>query len=305
METEAALRLRWLLLPFAGVFGAVIGSFLNAFIYRWPLRISMWKRSRSFCPLCKHNLAWYDNIPILSYLALLGRCRYCRGRIHPRYIVVELITTALFLLVYYQEAILNFGRLSPHGAPVFNWGTTGIHVAFVAALIGASFIDCLVMRLPNEITIGGMILAPLLSLLVPALHPTASEISGIVRVDALFSSFLGMLAGGVTLWIIGVAGEAVLKKPAMGFGDVKLMAFVGGILGWDRALMAIVLGAMIGAIVGGVNLAITGKHKVPFGPFLVAGTIVSMIWGPAIVAWYMALVTGLPIRTPYRVPLPW
>ena len=107
------------------------------------------------------------------------------------------------------------------------------------------------------------------------------------------------------MWIIGLVGEAVLKKQAMGFGDVKLMALVGGLLGWQAALMTIVSGAMIGAAVGGINLALTGKHKIPFGPFLVAGTVVTMIWGPWLLSLYLRLVLGYTPTLPYLVPLPW
>lgn len=302
---EQTLVLRWMLLPFVGVLGAITGSFLNAFIYRWPMRISLWKRARSFCPACKHQLAWYDNIPLVSYLLLLGRCRYCRTPIHWRYPVVELITTGLFLLVYYQEMILNFGRVAPRGGPVFTWPVTAVHLVFIAALIGASFIDCIVMRLPNEITVGGAMLAPFLSVIVPRLHLEAPDLSGIWRLDALFSSLLGMIAGAAILWLIGLAGEAVLKKQAMGFGDVKLMALVGGLLGWLPALMTIVMGAMIGAAVGGINLALTGKHKVPFGPFLVAGCIVTMVWGPWLLNLYLGFIQGYEPALPYLVPLPW
>lgn len=297
--------LGWLMLPFAGVFGAIIGSFLNAFIYRWPLRISLWKRRRSFCPLCKHDIAWYDNIPILSYLLLLGRCRHCRGRIHPRYMAVEIITAGLFILIYYQEMLLNCDYRGPRGEPPFDWLTLCVHLAFISALIGASFVDCLVMRLPNEITVTGSLLAPLLCLLIPRLHPAAAEVSGYWRLDALLAAFAGMLAAAGALWFIGVAGEAILKKPAMGFGDVKLMCMVGGVLGVQRAVLAILLAALIGALIGSVNLMLTGRHKIPFGPFLVAGSIMSLIWGPALISGYLALVSGYAPAPAYLSPVPW
>ena len=292
MTPDPEMHLRFVLLVFAGILGAIMGSFLNAFIYRWPLRISMWKRKRSFCPACKHDLAWYDNIPILSYLMLLGRCRYCKARIHPRYLIVEVLTAGLFLLVFYQEAVLNYGTLSSWHAPYFSYPKIALHLALVAALVGIAFVDCLVTRIPNEITIPGVIIAPIVSVIWPELHAEMFRITGMLRLDALLNSLAGILISGGLLWLLGLVGEAMLKKPAMGFGDVKMMALVGGLLGFPTALLAIAFSAVLGAVVGAINLLVTGSHRIPFGPFLAIGTTFTMLWGPQMVYMYMAWVMG-------------
>ncbi|HHN46073.1 MAG TPA: prepilin peptidase [Planctomycetes bacterium] len=292
------LRMRLLLLVFAGILGGIAGSFLNAFIHRWPLRISMWKKARSFCPRCKHSLAWYDNVPVISYVLLLGRCRYCSGRIHPRYLVVEMLTVALFLAVFYQEAVLNRSAVTGWGAPYFPWPKIAVHLVLVAALVGVSFIDCLVTRIPDEVTLPGIAAAPVLSALVPALQAGMRfgdgvfSVTGVLRLDAFLACIAGIFICGGALWALGVVGEAIMKKPAMGFGDVKLMAMVGGLLGAPTALLGIAFAAFIGSLVGGINLALTGRHRIPFGPFLAIGTFIAMMWGAEIVYLYLRFAAG-------------
>lgn len=254
----------------------------------------MIKRTRSFCPTCKHDLAWYDNIPIISYIILMGKCRYCKIRIHPRYLVVEVLTAGLFLFVFHHEVNVNGAAMTSWGGPFYPAAKTAVHLLLIASLVAVAFIDCLTSRIPNEITIPGIIAAPVLSALIPSLHESAFmgsrlfEITGVLRMDAFLSSLAGIFIGGGVLWVLGIVGEAILKKPAMGFGDVKLMAMVGGLTGFPAALLGITLGAFLGSIVGLVSLMITGRRRIVFGPFLAIGTFIAMFWGPELIYLYLS-----------------
>ena len=292
-----------LLWPFSFALGAIVGSFLNAFIYRWPFRISMWKVRRSFCPRCKRTIAWYDNIPILSYLLLRGKCRHCNKPIHIRYPAVEILTSLLFGLVFYHCRILNGATSTRWGGYLYTWPHTLALLALTGGLIGVGFVDCMVRRIPNEITIPAIIASPVISLLVPELHAFAMlRVEGWPRFSALVDCFAGVVLCGGGLWLLGVVGSRLLKKEAMGFGDVKLMAMVGGLWGWANGILVIVAGAVVGSFVGGVIFLMTGRRKVPFGPFLTVGAGLVLFWGPLLKAWYWHLVTGLPMHLDYRVP---
>ncbi len=299
VASGAALEIDYdrLLWPFSFALGAIVGSFLNAFIYRWPFRISMWKVKRSFCPRCKHTIAWYDNIPILSYILLRGRCRHCNKPIHVRYLAVEVLTSALFGLTFYHCRILN------RASGLYTWPHTAVLLAMIAALIGVGFVDCMVRRIPNEITIPAIIAAPVISFLVPELHAFARLPDlGSLRVQALVDCLGGIILCGGGLWLLGVVGSFLLKKEAMGFGDVKLMAMIGGLWGWANGIFVIVAGAVVGSFVGGAFFLLTGRRKVPFGPFLAIGAAIVFFWGPLIAAWYWGLITGQRQFLAYRVP---
>ena len=229
------------------LFGAIIGSFLNAFIYRWPRRISLLTRARSFCPACEKPIAWSDNIPILSYLVLLGRCRRCRKPIPLRYLLVELVSTGLFALAYYQGRVAEPARL---GWPFV------VFASFMAAdLIALSFVDIETYTVPLVTTasliIAGLVLAPLW----PALHSgsttpwTGVEWFGRPRLDALLDSLQGAILGGGLVWATGAAAELTVRKEAMGGGDVKLLAGVGALLGWKAGVVTFFIAPFVGLAV--------------------------------------------------------
>jgi len=236
MDLEAILWVGWALL------GAVVGSFLNAFIHRWPRGISLVSRARSFCPSCDSQIAWYDNIPILSYLALRGRCRSCRGRIPPRYLVVELLATGLFALAYYEGRIAEPERL---GLPFV------LAASLVSAdLLAISFIDIETYTVPlagtGALLCLGLVLAPVWSGML--LAPTAW--TGLARVDAALNSVQGAILGGGLVWATGAAAELAVRREAMGGGDVKILAGTGALLGWKAAVVAFFIAPFLGTLVG-------------------------------------------------------
>ena len=263
------------------VLGAVTGSFLNVCIHRLPRGFHL-HAPPSHCPFCNEHIRWHDNIPILSYLLLGRRCRFCGIRISPRYALVEALTGFLYVYIAFRltsDPPIDFARL-------------GICAAVATALVAASFIDIEFRIIPDEISVPGTWLAPLVSLIWPdpgAIHDPLivgplTSLLGIPplthpHVAGLLASFLGMLAGAGVIWALGVVGRAIFRKEAMGFGDVKLMAFVGGILGWDMALLTIVLGAVFGAIVGLLSLLRSRDTRIPFGPYLSLGALVAMLHG--------------------------
>lgn len=229
------------------VFGAVAGSFLNAFIYRWPRRISLIRRTRSFCPACEAVIRWYDNVPILSYLVLRGRCRACRAPIPLRYLVVELLTTGLF--AYAFGTGMELGGLKSVDA----WAYV-LAVSFVCAhLVALAFVDVETFTVPvvntTSLVLFGLLLAPLWPGLV---HAPTVWTGGLEagRLDAALNSIEGAILGGGLVWAIGAAAELAIRKEAMGSGDVKILAGVGAVLGWKTAVLALFMAAAIGAVVG-------------------------------------------------------
>ena len=240
--------------------GGCIGSFLNVCIYRLPREQSI-VTPRSRCPSCQHPIAWYDNIPVLSFINLRGACRYCRRTIHWRYPAVELLTAAASVGV-----IVRFGS-----------GPVGIvYVAFVAALIVVSFIDLEFQIIPDEISLGGLLLGLLLSALIPALQGTES------RVAALWRSGVGALVGGGILYATALLGNFLFRKESMGGGDIKLMAMAGAVLGWKAVLVAFFLAPLIALPPGLYVLARKRSHVIPYGPFLSLALVVSLFYGDTI-----------------------
>jgi len=261
---------------YAFVVGAVTGSFLNVCIHRLP-RGFLLHTPRSHCPFCNEPIRWHDNIPVVSYLLLGRRCRYCGVRISPRYALVEVLTGALFAYVAWRTAC---------GAEA-DYARLGVYSGLAAALVAASFVDLEFRIIPDEISLPGAVLAPVVSLLLPSLHDLRDPIfvvplaralgTGSPHVSALIASLVGMVLGAGVIWALRVIGRALFRKEAMGLGDVKLMAFVGGLLGWKLALLAIVLASFIGAAVGLVVLAVTRERRIPFGPYLSAGSLVAAL----------------------------
>jgi len=241
--------------------GLCIGSFLNVVIYRVPIGQSI-VTPPSRCRKCGYQLQWYDNIPVLSWLFLRGRCRKCGVGVSMQYPIVELITGALFVLVIW---------MTPPG-PLL--ATRLILVCILIALFG---IDLEHQILPNVITLPGIAIGVLLSLIAPPGWK-----------DAL----VGVLLGGGVLYAIAGAYYLWRREEGMGMGDVKMLAMIGAFLGWKAVLVTLVLSSFAGAIIGVALMAAqrgTMKFALPFGTFLAIGAIVSMFVGEPLVAWYAGL----------------
>lgn len=263
--------------------GLVIGSFLNVCIFRIPVGKSV-ARPRSHCPHCSKLVAWYDNVPVLSYLWLGGKCRSCRTAISMRYPAIEALTGAVALVCYWR---FGFG---PEWAIVF---------VFSAAMITLSFIDLDHRILPDVITLNGIWLGVLAAwylgwyspqlarLAVYAGYPSPSP-----SLLSVVSSLVGIVVGGGLLWLVGEAYFRFRGVEGMGFGDVKMMAAVGALLGGPLALLTIMIGSIAGSVVGILFIKLSGKdsqYELPFGTFLGFAAIVSALFGSSLIDWYLQL----------------
>jgi leader peptidase (prepilin peptidase)/N-methyltransferase len=269
-----------------GVFGAIIGSFLNVVIHRLPQEESIvFPNSR--CPSCTANIAWYDNIPILSYLFLRGRCRSCKTGISLRYPAVELLTALLYLAVTWRDGLTL--------ALPFDF-------IFVSALVALIFIDAEHMLLPNAITYPGMVFVLVARVVIPLvtgaphfddLEPlTQGMLHGMpLWAASLIGAAIGGLIGGGSLWLMGWVWLRLRHKEAMGLGDVKMLFMVGGYLGWRLTILTIFLGALSGSVIGVVTMLYEGKRdlqrQLPFGVYLGIGAMVGLLFGSQIVEWYL------------------
>ena len=286
---------------FSFALGACIASFLNVCIWRLPREESV-VSPPSHCPNCNAPIRWYQNIPILSWCCLRGKCANCHKPISIRYTVVELLGGILFLMAYLQWAMGHFfvGETVLALGPLVNFWAVPVYWLVFAGLILGSFIDLEHYYLPDRVTIGGMILGVPLSFLVPEIQGQAfggfsAELQGIdLSLRAVYWSLGGLAGGFVFLWSVGWIFTKILKKDAMGFGDVKLIGAIGAFFGPIAVLFSIIVSSFVGSVVGGI-LICRGKAKlgagtqVPYGPFLALGTLVWMFWGPAIVRWYLSL----------------
>jgi leader peptidase (prepilin peptidase)/N-methyltransferase len=242
----------------AGVFGACIGSFLNVVIYRLPLGQSI-VSPPSRCPQCGYRLQWYDNLPIAGWLLLGGRCRSCRSRISIQYPIVELITAVLFVLVVW---------LTPPG-PLM--ATRLLLVCILIALFG---IDLEHQILPNTITLPGIVVGLLLSVIAP---------------PGLRDALIGVVLGGGILYAIAGAYYLWRREEGLGMGDVKMLAMIGAFLGWKAVLVTLVLSSFSGALIGLALIAAQSggmKRALPFGTFLAIAAVVAMFAGEPLVTWY-------------------
>lgn len=245
----------------AGVLGAVFGSFLNVCIVRLPADQSV-LRPRSRCPKCGTPIAWYDNVPIVSWLLLRGRCRRCAQTIAIRYPLVEAAVAA-----GWAAAVWHYG-LHP---------TALAAAVFATLLTGIAVTDASHLIIPDEFSLGGLALGLVLSLR-----------GGMM---GLTESVLGAAVGFGLLSLVAWAGAKVFRKEAMGGGDIKMMAMVGAFVGWKGVLLTIFGGALLGTIVF-VPLTIGKKRLVPFGVFLAAAAALTFVFGEAIIDWYVAMTFG-------------
>jgi leader peptidase (prepilin peptidase)/N-methyltransferase len=239
-----------------GLFGAVIGSFLNVCIIRLPAEQSV-VSPPSRCPNCGKQVEWRDNIPVLSWILLRGKCRGCREPISILYPLVELAVAVLWAAMAYRYGL---GIEALTGA------------LFGTLLLGIALTDARDYIIPNEFTYGGLVIGLVLSA-VGGLH-------------ALLLALLGAAVGFGILWLVGTVGTWAFKEEAMGGGDIKMMAMVGTFVGWQGVLLTIFLGALAGTAIFLPRTLLGRKKLVPFGVFLALGAAVTYLVGPAILAWY-------------------
>lgn len=291
-----------------GLVGLFVGSFLNVAIHRLPLEgETVSKPRRSRCPQCRRQLTWKENIPLFSWLVQLGRCRGCGWRIPWRYPFVELLTAALWVTV---ALLTGFDR------PLL----LGFQTLVVSGLVVATFVDFDYFEIPDEISIGGIVIAPLASLLVPELHVASpvpgwigllAEDGGPSRLGALVTCVFGMVVGGGILQAVGWAGSKIFGRDAMGFGDVKLLAGAGGFIGPGGVLVALMIASLIASVAGVGNIlrflfVVGDRHRqrgkassfgarlqvarvagryVPFGPYLAIGIGIVLVAWKDVVRW--------------------
>ena len=246
---------------FIGTLGAIIGSFLNVCVHRLPRQQSVaWPPSG--CPHCGHQLAWYENIPVVSYLALRARCRACRAPISPRYPIIEALTSAMFLIALWQygPGPLLVQRL-----------------LFGCVLIVLFAIDLEHHLLPNVITLPAIVVGFAFSFFME---------------PGWVSSLIGIAIGGGILFIIAEAYFRIRGEEGLGMGDVKMLAMIGAFLGWKLTLVTLMMASFAGTIVG-IAVIASGrggmKFALPFGTFLALGALAAAAIGPGLLAWYTAL----------------
>lgn len=252
-------------LVIAFLFGAIVGSFLNVCIHRLPERESiLWPGSR--CPACGRAIAWYDNIPIVSYLILAGRCRRCGESISWRYPTVEAANAAGYAVILWW-----FG---------LSW-EAAVYAVLCSALLVVTVIDLIHYIIPNVITLPGIVLG-LVS-------------SATVLPVGLLNAGLGVVIGGGLLWVLAWLSPYVFGKEGMGGGDIKLLAMIGAFLGWKPTLLTIMIGALVGSAVGVTLIVLRLMRRdqyLPFGPFLAFGALVALFFHQHLIGWYLGLIAA-------------
>jgi leader peptidase (prepilin peptidase)/N-methyltransferase len=268
-------------LIFVSAMGALIGSFLNVVIHRVPREESI-AFPNSRCPSCETAIRPYDNIPILSFLILRGRCRACGVLISRRYPAIEALTALLFGLVFLHDGLTL---------------ALPFDLVFVAALVSLVFIDAEHMILPDVITLPGFAFALFARALVPNVYGLAFLSEGLLEgwpvwAVSVAGALFGAAVGGGSLWLMGWLWERLRGVEAMGLGDVKMLFMVGAYLGWPLTILTIFLGVVGGSVVG-VGLMLRRRERdmqmlLPFGIFLGIGAIISLLVGQRIIAWYIS-----------------
>ncbi len=252
----------WFMSLYAVLLGLTLGSFINVCIYRIPLKISIIRPS-STCPNCGERIRAYDNIPIVSYLLLAGKCRYCRKTISWRYPVIEGLMGLLSLVLF-----IRYGLCYQY--PIF--------LIFVGTLITISFIDFEHQIIPDLLSLPG-IAAGMAVALIPG------------RISFL-DSVIGAASGGGSLLLIAIVFKRLTGKDGMGGGDVKLLAMIGAWMGWRSLPLIILISSLTGAVAGSLFLLTAGKGlraRIPFGPFLSLGTLIYFFFGYQLRQWYIGL----------------
>ena len=247
----------------AGAFGLLIGSFLNVCTLRWPQDESV-VFPGSHCTSCGTDIHWYDNIPVLSWLFLRGRCRACKEQISIQYPLVELATGLVW------AGVFAYGGLS---------GEAFRGAVLLTMLFGISLSDARFYIIPDQFSLGGLVIAGALSFLPGGIEP--------------LEALIGAVCGFSLLKAIAIGGKWMFKKDAMGGGDIKMMAMIGAFLGWPGVLLTIFLGSLLGSVIFGPISYKTGK-LVPFGIFLAAGAAVTYGWGNDIIEWYVTSILQMP-----------
>jgi len=256
----------------AALFGLLIGSFLNVCIYRLPQDLSV-VRPRSYCPACQHPIAWYDNVPLLSFALLGGRCRHCQTRISIRYPVVELMTAVLFFVFVWRLGT---------AAPAIKY------CLLSALLVGLTFADLEARILPDEFTLGGLAAGLVLAWFVPLHDDIAQALLWLAGMQwspswiSVGEAAIGALVPGLFLWFGGWLYFKLRHREGLGLGDVKLVAMVGAFLGLHGALMTLIAGSLAGSLIGYAYIRFTQKdpstYELPFGTFLgLAAIVVSLV----------------------------
>ena len=234
------------------ILGALWGSFANVVIYRLPKDLSV-VAPRSHCYACKKTIVWYDNIPLFSWFVLRGKCRNCGAKFSIRYVLVEWLMAVLFAAVYIKVG--------------FSW-TLIEDLIFVFGLVTVSFIDFDHMILPDEFTLGGAAVGLIGAALNPERH--------------FLSAFWGVIVGGGFLWAIAVVYAMIRKQEGMGGGDIKLLAWIGAVLGWTSVPFVIICSSLVGSLVG-LSLVFRKRqgmnHAIPFGPYLSFAAILYIFFG--------------------------
>jgi leader peptidase (prepilin peptidase) / N-methyltransferase len=252
----------YFLIFYAFLVGAAIGSFLNVCIYRWPAELSV-LRPRSRCATCAQPIRWYDNVPIISWIVLRGRCRNCGAAVSIQYPIVELVCGILWAVA----------------AARFGWDVETLRSAmFLTILLGIALTDAREMVIPDQFSLGGLVIGLAFAAL-PGGFPFRTALIGAVLAFAFF-------------WAVKLVAEKALKKPALGIGDIHMMAMVGAFLGTSGAIMTMMLGSLLGLLIGVPlswtrgQLAMLGTY-LPLGTFLALGGALAHAWGEPIMRWYL------------------
>jgi leader peptidase (prepilin peptidase)/N-methyltransferase len=267
----------------AGIFGLLIGSFLNVCIYRWPRDLSVVK-PRSFCPGCSAPIAWYDNIPVLSYLWLRGKCHHCSAPISWRYPVVEALTGITFFAI----------------AATYGFTVEALRDAtFVAILLALIFSDLETRLLPDELTIGGLLIGLTFAWITPVPAGLARWLVNLCGLSmpapaiSFCEALLGALIPSGALWLTGVLYQKVRGQEGLGFGDVKMLAAMGAFLGLSGTLFALLSGSLVGSVGGLAFIRMAHKqasqYELPFGLFLGFGGLLAITLGSPLLHWYAGL----------------
>ena len=249
------------------ILGLAVGSFLNVCIHRLPEGKSIFFPG-SHCPQCSKKIKFYDNIPVLSFILLKGKCRFCVSKISVQYPLVELLTAFLFLGAYLWQG-LSLGFFSA--------------IVLGCLLIIVFFVDLKHRIIPDVITLPGIVIGLAFALISPQIR--------------ILDSLLGLLIGGGVFYLLAILGELLFKKESMGGGDIKLAAMLGAFLGWQKLFLIFFLSAFLGSIIGILAIQFSSKVKkhrtIPYGPFLALASFAALFWGERIIKAYLDLFWGL------------